>query len=184
MMSNSPLNNAPDAENELPVSSGEIIYLSDENAVFSATSGGFAALDFDGRHYDRIAAVRAFPFTDPGIFISIRECDERGREIGIIRDMSLLSEQTAALISHQLSLRYFTPKIKSVKSIKAKYGYAYFDTETDCGHIKFTIRMGGEGVARLSETHIIFYDIDGNRFEIEDLTRFSTSELKKLDVYI
>ena len=47
-------------------------FMTRENAVFSRTSGGFAALSFDGKEYARVGVYLTFPLTDPESFISIR----------------------------------------------------------------------------------------------------------------
>ncbi len=163
----------------------EIRYLNRDNAVFKQTEGGFISLDFNGKHYERVGIFHSFPFTSPEEFISVREPDERQREIGMIRSLSeeLEGEQAEAL-RRQLAMRYFIPKIKKIYQIKEEYGYAYFDVNTDFGKCKFVIQMNGGGVVSLSETKVLITDLDGNRFEIPDLTKLSGKELQKLDLFI
>jgi hypothetical protein len=162
----------------------EIRYITAENAVFRATDGGFISLDIGGAHFDRVSICRAFPFTDPDEYLSVRESDSRAGEIGIIRRLSELDEAAAALVRSQIDLRYFTPKIQKIKNIRDKYGYAYFDVLTDRGECRFTIRVGGGAVSRLSDTRLIFTDIDGNRFELPDVTALPPKDQRKIDVYI
>lgn len=156
--------------------------ITSENAKFSATAGGFVSMDFDGKHYDRISVFRAFPFTEPERYISIRESDEKQKEIGIIEDLAQLKEEDAVLIRSQAEMRYFTPVIQKVRKIKEEYGYSYWDVETDRGHCTFT--TDNNGVAKLSDTRLIISDISGNRFEIPDTNLLSTKEIKMVDLYI
>lgn len=158
--------------------------LTEQEALFAATEGGFVSLQYDGRQYDRVCFVRMFPFTDPDRYISVREWDEKGREIGIIDNLGDYSAEAVALLNGQLALRYFTPVITAVHSAKAKHGFANFDVETDRGRVRFSIRAGGDSVARLSDNRVIFTDVNGNRFEVRDLSALSAAELKKIDVYI
>ena len=63
------------------------------NAEFYRTGGGFVGMRFTGednvtKTYDRIVVHRCFPFSDPTHYISIREPDGDGREIGIIEDLA------------------------------------------------------------------------------------------------
>ena len=162
----------------------EIRYLTKENAKFARTKGGFVSLDYRDEHYDRVALHRAFPFTDPDKYISVRESDPKAREIGIIKDLNELDEQTAELLREQMNVRYFTPKIIGINDVKDEYGYAYFDVRTDHGDCRFTTWSGGGSIARLSETRLIFSDIDGNRFELPDIRKLTPAEQKKIDVYI
>jgi hypothetical protein len=44
--------------------------------------------------------------------------------------------------------------------------------------------MGGDSVINLSDTRLLITDLDGNRFEIPDITRLTPAELKKLDLFL
>lgn len=159
-------------------------YLTPENVRFARTEGGFASLDTDTEHYDRVMIFRAFPFTDPDIYISVRQADAKKTEIGLIERLSDFDGETVKLIEEQLQLRYFTPKINRVYSAKDKHGFSTLDVMTDHGRCKFTFRGGSDAVTRLSETRLIFTDIDGNRFEVPDLLQLSRRDQKKLDLYL
>lgn len=159
-------------------------FLTPANATFSATPGGFVALKNNEKEYKRVSVVRMFPFTDPTHYISIRTPDENSKEIGIIKELSEFSRETVTLLEGQMNLRYFTPVITKIVSVKDEYGYAYFDVVTDRGEVRFTINMGGNSVVHLSETRILINDIDENRFEIPDVLKLSTAERKKLDLFL
>lgn len=162
----------------------ELRYLNKDNCTFKSTPGGFVSLEFGDKTYDRVNIYRTFPFTKPNEYISIRETDEKAREIGIIKSLEDISKEQRALLEEQLRVRYFTPIIKKVIDIKDEYGYAYFDVLTDYGTCRFTISMGGGSVIPLTDTRYLITDLDGNRFEIPDLTKLTPTELKKLDLFI
>ena len=108
--------------------------LNRDNARFSRTKGGFVSLEYNGNTWPRIAVYRAFPFTDPERYISIREPDEKAKEIGMVQDLNKdLDPQTAELLREQLRIRYFTPKILKIQDIKEEYGFAYFKAVTEQG---------------------------------------------------
>ena len=151
---------------------------------FTKTEGGFLSLDYNGEHYDRVKVVRLFPFTDADKFLSIREHGNDNREIGIIEDLSEMSEETINLINEQLRLGYFTPVIEKIYSIKDEYGYAYFHVLTDKGECKFTINMGANAVTKLSDTRLIILDVDENRFEIRDVEKLTQKEKRMLDLFL
>lgn len=159
-------------------------YLTKKNASFSRTKGGFLSLTFDGTQYDRVHVVRMFPFTDPNDYISIRTTGEQSKEIGVIEHMKDFDAETQTMLTEQLALRYFTPVIRKIKQIRDEYGYAYFDVVTDHGECRFTIHMGGNSVVHLSDTRIMIFDLDENRFEIPDILALSPSERKKLDLFL
>lgn len=162
----------------------ELRYITSENSTFNATSGGFVSLNFKDKNYNRVNFYRTFPFTDPTSYISVREVDEKAREIGMIESLNFLNEEQRLLVSKQLNIRYFTPVIEKIVDIKDEYGYAYFDVLTNYGPSKFTTHMGGGSVVSLTDTRLLITDIDGNRFEIPDITTLTALELKKLDLFI
>jgi len=155
-----------------------------DNAVFSRTSGGFLALDYDGKQYGRVDIHRCFPFSDPTRFISVRATDADAKEIGIIEDLAVLPDDVCGMLEEQMGLRYFTPIIQQVHDIKEEYGYVYWEVTTDRGRCKFTTRMGGGSVFTVGKDRYLVNDIDGNRFEIPDLYALTPAEIKKLDLFI
>ena len=160
-----------------------------DNASFARTKGGFVSLDLQDsiapEHYDRIRVVRSFPFTDRNKYISIRTIDEKSKEIGMIRDLATdVDPETRKMLEEQMDIRYFTPIIKKINTIKDEYGHAYFDVETDQGPCKFVIYMNSSSVVNLSDVRLLISDLDGNRFEIPDYTKLSARELKMLDLFL
>ncbi|MBO4609549.1 MAG: DUF1854 domain-containing protein [Lachnospiraceae bacterium] len=153
-------------------------------AVFTQTEGGFVSLDLDGKHYDRVKIVRLFPFSDADKYLSIREYEGDGKEIGIIEDLDLMSAEAKEVIKAQLTLCYFTPVISKIYSIKDEYGYAYFHVMTDKGECRFAINMGSNAVSKLSDTRLIIVDVDENRFEIRDVDALSQKEKRMLDLFL
>jgi hypothetical protein len=162
----------------------ELRYITSENSTFSSTTGGFVSLNYKDKTYNRVNFYRTFPFTDPTSYISVREVDEKAREIGMIQSLNALNEEQRLLVIEQLNIRYFTPIIEKIVDIKDEYGYAYFDVLTNYGPSKFTTHMGGGSVVSLTDTRLLVTDIDGNRFEIPNINTLTALELKKLDLFI
>lgn len=161
-----------------------IRYLNKDNAEFSLTGTGFLSLKVGDEFYKRVQVVRMFPFMHKDEFLSIRTTDERSKEIGIVEKFSDVNPETVEMLKEQLTLRYFTPVITKIISIKDEYGYAYWNVVTDHGACRFTIQMGGNAVVHLSDTRILIMDIDENRFEIPDIMALTNSERKKLDLFL
>ncbi len=151
---------------------------------FERTEGGFVNLTTKGKTYRGVKVVRLFPFTDAEKYISIREGDEKGKEIGIIEDLNALPEETVAILKEQLSLNYFTPVIQKIYDIKDEYGYAYFHVLTDKGECRFAINMASNAVTKLSDDRLIISDLDENRFEVRDVNALTMKEKRKLDLFL
>lgn len=163
----------------------KLCFITEDNAEFAPTEGGFVSLRMGEEFYHRIQVYYTFPLTHNTSYISIREPDEKAKEIGIIKDLTKdVSAKTRELLESQLRLRYFTPLVEKINNIKDEYGFAYFDVVTNQGQCRFTIHMGGGSVVHLSDTRLIITDLDGNRFEIPDTGKLTVKELKKLDLFL
>ena len=174
----------------------EMHFLTGENARFRRTEGGFVALtvkeageekhsetEAGTREYDRVGVYLTFPLTNPEEFISIREADEKAKEIGIIEKLSQLEKDQQEMLREQIKLRYFRPVITKVLDVKDEYGYAYWNVVTTFGACRFTTQMSGDAVIHLSDSRLLVTDIDGNRYEIPDFYQLGVMERKKLDLF-
>lgn len=168
----------------------EMHILTGENAEFSRTEGGFISLkiketqEAEAREYARVGVYLTFPLTNPEEFISIREADEKAREIGMIEKLSQLEKDQQEMLREQIKLRYFRPIITKVLDVKDEYGYAYWNVVTTFGACRFTTQMSGDAVIHLSDSRLLVTDIDGNRYEIPDFYQLSVLERKRLDLFI
>ena len=162
----------------------EMRFLNRDNAVFARTAGGFVSLKTKEKEYDRVGVYLTFPLTNPEEFISIREADEKAKEIGLVEKLSDLAADQQEMLREQLKLRYFMPVITKVLDVKDEYGYAYWNVVTTFGACRFTTQMSGEAVINLSDARLMVTDIDGNRYEIADFYALSVMERKKLDLFI
>lgn len=162
----------------------EMRFLNSDNAVFARTAGGFVSLKTKEKEYDRVGVYLTFPLTNPEEFISIREADEKAKEIGLVEKLSDLAADQQEMLREQLKLRYFMPVITKVLDVKDEYGYAYWNVVTTFGACRFTTQMSGEAVINLSDARLMVTDIDGNRYEIADFYALSVMERKKLDLFI
>ena len=156
----------------------------DKTLTFFESEGGFLGVKSGNDTYDRVRAVRLFPFTDPAKYISIRVGNDMGEELSVIEDLAALSPEQRELVERDLDLNYFLPQIKEIISIKDEYGYAYFHVVTDKGPVRFAINMGGTNVTKLSETRLLITDINENRFEVRDVTKLTKKEQRKLDLFL
>lgn len=162
----------------------EIRLLTKDNAVFARNGGGFVSLKTGGKEYARVGIYLTFPLTCPEEYISVREADEKAREIGMIEKLSQLEKEQQEMIREQIRLRYFMPSITKVLDVKEEYGYAYWNVVTTFGACRFTTQMSGDAVIHLSDSRLLVTDIDGNRYEIPDFYQLSVMERKRLDLFI
>ena len=118
----------------------------------------------DGRQ--PVTAHRAFPLTSAGRFIVLK--DDGGAEIGIIRDIESLDEESRAILESALERTYFAPVILQVHKLEEKFHIPKWDVETDSGHRVFEVRSRRRDIRIMAGGRIILRDADGNRYEIPD----------------
>jgi hypothetical protein len=161
----------------------EIRMITPDNSAFRRTDGGFLSLGYEGKEYSRVAVYRAFPFTSPLRYISIRDITPKCEEIGMIRDLAEWPAETRAMIEEQLNLRYFTPKILRITDIKEEYGFAYWNVKTDRGDMRFTTSIWNP-IIRIGDRKLLVNDLDSNRYEIDDINELSRKETKMIDLFL
>ena len=174
-------------EEALKAESAELLemhFLTGDNALFYRTDGGFVGLKTKEKEYARVGVYLTFPLTNPEEFISIRESDEKAKEIGIVEKISNLPKDQQEMLREQIKLRYFMPVITKVLDIKDEYGFAYWNVITTFGACRFTTQVRRDAVINLTDSRLMVTDIDGNRYEIPDFYHLSVMERKKLDLFI
>lgn len=118
----------------------------------------------DGRQ--AVTAHRAFPLTAAGQFIVLK--GEDGSEIGLIRDIAGLDEQSRAVLESDLERTYFAPVILQVNKLEENFHIPKWDVETDSGHRVFEVRSRRRDIRVMTGGRILLRDADGNRYEIPD----------------
>lgn len=174
-------------EEALKAESAELLemhFLTGDNALFYRTDGGFVGLKTEEKEYARVGVYLTFPLTNPEEFISIRESDEKAKEIAIVEKISNLPKDQQEMLREQIKLRYFMPVITKVLDIKDEYGFAYWNVITTFGACRFTTQVSRDAVINLTDSRLMVTDIDGNRYEIPDFYHLSVMERKKLDLFI
>lgn len=174
-------------------SSRKSVPLTPKNATFSRSEGELISLDLinetgEEEHFERVIVLRSFPITNPDEFLSIREPDTRskgrGKEIGMIRRISDFDEKAAKLLNAELTLRYFSPEITKINSVKEKFGYSYWEADTSAGHVTFVLDNPFSNIRILEDGRIFIADMDGNTFVIPDPSKLDRNSGKRIEVYI
>ena len=167
--------------------------LTPDNATFSKSEGGLISMtlkkkDGSEEFFERVVPVRAFPVSEPDSFISIREPDTKdvgkGSEIGLIESIFDFDEITIQLIKKELDKRYFTPTIQKIYSVKEQFGYLYFDVLTSAGKSSFVMNNPSSNIRVLEDKRSLIYDIDGNCFEIPEISKMDKASFKKIEIYL
>ena len=127
----------------------------------------------DGQQHGPLSLRRAFPLSDDGEFISLR--DEKGGEIGIVRHLDALDADSRDAIKKELERKYFSPQITAIHSIETKNHIPRWHVETDRGPRHFELHSSRRDLRVLPQGRVLIRDADGNRFEIPDYRRLDNA---------
>lgn len=160
---------------------GNVRYLGkDDFLLFQNEAGGLKITLKDDRSYLRVKAKRCFPFANPSKFISLR--DGNDEEIGIIADITELPKDYRRFIKDELEMRYYTPKILCVKSVRSRYTGMEWLIETDIGPKKIITKSVHDAMTEIAPGHFILTDVDENRYGIsfDEIDKASRMRLERL----
>lgn len=169
------------------------IPLTKDNAKIRISEGGLVCLDFvnhkgEQEHVDRVVIFRSFPITNPDEFLSVREPDSKkagkGKELGMIRRLTDMDEESIAAIKTELDIRYFSPEITQLLSLKSKFGYQYWSAKTTSGDISFVLTNPFVNIRVLEDGRVLMKDIEGNNFVITDPAKLDAASRKFLEIYL
>ena len=124
--------------------------------------------------------ARCFPWSFPESYISIR--DKEGKEVRLLNSLDELDAASRAVVEQELRDRVFNPQIQRVLSVKHEFGITTIVAETDRGEVSFQIRSRDD-IRVLTATRALFRDVDGNQYELADLSALDSASRKHLEQY-
>ena len=106
------------------------------------------------------------------------------KEIGIITNIKVFDETQQKYLIDELNRKYFIPLIESISSVKEKYGFSYWETNTNIGKIKFTVHDAFRNILKINEDRIMVTDVNGNRYEIISLNKLDRQSFRKIELFL
>ena len=158
----------------------QTVWLTPENASFFCKNG-FLYIRY-AENEQRVHLCRQFPFELKWEFISVMDDDQQ--EIGIVRNVSIFDQENEEMLRRELCRRYYAPVIKSIKQVKERYGFSYWKVTTEEGDVSFTLHDTFRSIIHAEEKRLVILDVDGNRFEIPDVTELDRSSYKRIELYL
>ena len=115
---------------------------------------------------------RAFPLSKPSEFLSIQESG--GKEVGVLKSLDELDNESRKLVEHELDRRYFTPEILQLRALKQEGGMWTFDVVTSRGATQFFVRNWRDSSHEVSPGRFVIQSVDGQRFEVPNFDALDT----------
>lgn len=171
----------------------ESVPLNTENSEFFPSPAGLVSMRLrhpDGtvEEFERVIPIRCFPVTNPDEFICIRDGNPewrgKGQEIGMLRRITDIDENSRNVLSAELERRYFTPTILKILNIKDSFGYSYWDVETTAGSLNFVLNNPFSNIRVLEDGSVFINDMDGNCFKIPNPKALDAASFHRIEVYL
>ena len=124
-------------------------------------------ISVDGREYEDVRAVRAFPVSGKADYVSF--VNKEGKEVAFLARAHELDKESRRVLTDALQKMYYVAKITRIFSLTETMGVAHWQVMTDRGYATFEV-ADREHIRTLPAGRFLITDADGNRFEIEDAT--------------
>ena len=136
--------------------------------------------------YGGVYAAYAFPVRHPDRYISLRQMNSKGEEIevGIIRDLSEFPAPARRLVQEALERHYFIHIIDRINHIRWRYGFLFFDVQTNKGPAEFLMRWQHDRAVDYGQGGKMLLDVDENRYLVPDVSALTPRERGEFLRYI
>jgi hypothetical protein len=156
-----------------PLEATELRYLQVERIQFHRHGAILRLTIEDEGCWLRVSVVRIFPLSGPQRHLSVR--DGANKEVGIIVDPDALKADNRRLVDEELDRRYLVPVVRRIVTVKERFGTVEWEVETDRGIGRFTMRNVRENVIQPSPDRYLFSDVEGNRYDIRNLSKLDAA---------
>jgi len=157
----------------------DLVILEPANQQFRHADHRLQLRQDDGEWVEVVLAL-LFPLSDPTHWISL--CNTEGKEIGVLKTMKGLLHDSLIAVKQELDRRYIVPKIERITACLEHHDIYEWIIETDRGRLTFFMRNAYENIQRPIPNRVIMIDIEGNRYDIEDLSALDAESLRLLEL--
>jgi hypothetical protein len=149
--------------------------------AFRDPHGRLVVIDGNGKRFEAVTPVRAFPITAPDEGLSLVSAD--GHEIAWIEQRADLPAAAREVIEAELVSREFVPEIARIRTVSSFACPSVWQVDTDRGECELTLK-GEEDIRRLSPTRLLIADSHGIQFLIRDMAALDRHSRKLLDRFL
>lgn len=122
----------------------------------------------DDQSYTTVKPVWSAPLSHPGKHLAL--LDGKGKEIALLPEPDALPADSLAAVQEELRRRYLTATITQIVNARVEFGATYWSVETDRGSRDFVTQSLQENAIWFGDGHLLLIDVDGNRFELPDVS--------------
>ena len=120
-----------------------------------------------------------FPLSDPRRFYAVQGGDDK--EVGILKSLDRMDEDSKKAIAVELDRRYFTPCIEEIIGLKQDGGMWLFNVRTQRGPIQFFVRNWRDNSYEIQPGRWQIQSVDGQRYEIMNVDALDARSQRLLE---
>ena len=136
----------------------------------------------EDRSYPTVKAAWASPLTYPNRYLSL--LNGKGEEIVMLETVQELPIDSRQAALEELAMRYLTATVISIINARNEFGVTYWHVMTDRGERDFVTQSLQENAQWLSPTQLMLMDVDGNRFELKDVSAMDQRSMTLLETIL
>ena len=125
--------------------------------------------------YPRVTVRRIRPLSDPDRYIALWA--DEAEEIGMLKDVSALDSDSAAIVAEELKRRYLTPVIRRILNLKERFGVQQWHVATSQGKVSFYVSGLHQNIRRVPPNRLLITDVRENRYDIPDVAALDRRSL-------
>ena len=118
--------------------------------------------------YRKARILRMAPLTSPERYFSLR--DETDWEIGVLRGLEGLDDDSRRLAEAEIARRYVLPRILRIRRSRERFEIVEWEVETDRGRRRVLTRDLRQSLLEPTPGRCILTDVDGNRYDVPDIS--------------
>ena len=123
----------------------------------------------DEEEHHNVRVRRVFPLSGKADYVSFVGSD--GKEVVLLAHPHKLDEESRRCVEEALERMYYVARIQRVDEVTETMGVSHWKVRTDRGYASFEVADRQAHIRILPRGRFLITDVDGNRFEIEDVNR-------------
>jgi len=129
--------------------------------------------------------VWAFPASEAGRYISLRNREPSGREteLGMIHTLAAWPEAVQEAVRRSLARRYLIRRIQEIRQVHTSGSQLSMSVLTDGGPAKLRLEKPGEGCQDFGAHGLLLTDPEGNYYAIPDRNELPRRQQQLLTLY-
>jgi hypothetical protein len=143
--------------------------------------GRLVFISAEGRRYEGIVPVRAFPIAAPNEGVSL--VGEDGHELAWIDQLAELPAALRALLEEEFAEREFVPQIRRLKKVSTFSTPSIWTVETDRGDAEFVLKSE-EDIRRLGQGALLITGGQGVHFAIQNMASLDRGSRRLLERFL